>query len=293
MEMPSVRRFLPHAGEEKYQMLELNRRLESYLGHVKLLEEENQLLREEIQALRRNRATTGQKQAQEEALNLARREVQVAWMEKDRVDLEVSNLIEEMEALNAQRQHVRAAQDEAKKKLAESKKKLENEWRAQIWLKEQSAHFEKEVMLQVQVCQEEITSLKSASALSRPVLMAPQQTQTINLQGLGEEYSQRAAQAWQEAAGVYQRKVEQLEDSLNQARGHMAQINKEKKENQLYVQDLAKEVKSTKAKRELLEKNMAQQRNKHNQELQQLQVMSLQQLLILNYVRNYNAPKST
>ncbi|XP_072534861.1 nestin [Salminus brasiliensis] len=272
MEITSVRQLLPHVGEEKYQMLELNRRLESYLGRVKLLEEENQLLRGEIQALHRNRNTTkGQKQIQEEALNLARREVQAAWMEKDRVEMEVSNLLEEMEALNAQRQKERAAQDEAKRKLAESKKKFEDEWRTQIWLREQAAHLEKEVTLQVQVHQEEMESLKSTTVLSKPVLMAPQHKQTFSLRELGEDYSQRAAQAWQEAAGVYQRQVEQLEDSLTQARAHMAQISQEKKENQLHVQDLAKEIESTKAKRELLEKNVAQQRSRQNQELQKLQ----------------------
>ncbi|XP_036439922.1 nestin [Colossoma macropomum] len=272
MEIPSVRQLLPHVGEEKYQMLELNKRLESYLGRVKLLEEENQLLRGEIQALQRNRDTKGQRQAHEEALNLARREAQAAWMKKDRVELEVSNLVEEMEVLNAQRQKERAAQAKAKRKLAEYKKMMEDEWRTQIWLREQAAHLENEVSLQVQVHQEEMASLKSTSALSKPILLAPQHGQTISLQGLGEEYSQRAALAWQVAAGVYQRQVEQLEDSLNQARAHMAQINQEKKENQLYVQDLAKELESTKVKRELLEKNITQQRERQNQELQQLQV---------------------
>ncbi|KAL7887465.1 hypothetical protein AOLI_G00051860 [Acnodon oligacanthus] len=272
MEIPTVWQLHPHIGEEKYQMLELNKRLESYLGRVKLLEEENQLLRGEIQALQRNRDTKGQIQVHEEALNLARREVQAAWMKKDRAELEVSNLVEEMEALNAQRQKERVAQAEAKRKLAEYKKMLEDEWRMQIWLREQAAHLEKEVSLQVQVHQEEMASLKSTSAVSKPILLPPQHGQNISLQGLGEEYSQRAAQAWQEAAGVYQRQVEQLEDSLNRARAQMAQINQEKKENQLYVQDLAKELESTKVKRELLEKNIAQQRERQNQELQQLQV---------------------
>ncbi|XP_022529246.2 nestin [Astyanax mexicanus] len=271
MEMTSIRELLPHVGEEKYQMLELNKRLESYLGRVKLLEEENQLLRGEIQSLRRKGNTKGQKQVQEEALHQARREVQAAWMEKDRVEMEVSNLMEEMEALNAQRQKEKAAQAEAKRKLAESKKRLEDEWRTQIWLREQAAHLQKEVTLQVQVHEEEMESLKSTTVLTKSVLLAPQSKQTFSLRDLGEDYSQRAAQAWQEAASVYQKQVEQLEDSLNQTRTSMTQINLEKKENQLYLQDLAKEMESSKAKRELLEKNMEKQRNRQGQELQNLQ----------------------
>ncbi|XP_066538380.1 nestin [Hoplias malabaricus] len=272
MAMSSVWHLLPHSGEEKYQMLELNKRLESYLGHVKLLEEENQLLQREIQELQKSQGNRNQRQAQEEALSLARREVHVAWMEKDRVELEVSNILEEMEELNSQREKVRAAQAEAKRKLVEGKKQLEDEWRAQIWLREQAAHLEKEVSLQVQVHQEEMASLKSTKAFSKPVLMAPQPSQTFTLQDLGQEYSERAAQAWQEAAGVYQRQVEQLEDHLNQAKAHITKINQEKKESQLHLQDLAKELESMKVQREFLEKNMSQQKARQSQELQQLQV---------------------
>lgn len=253
-------------------MLELNRRLESYLNHVKLLEEENQLLWGEIQVMRRNPDTAGQRKAQEEALSLARKELQNAWREKDHVELEVSILLEEIEELNILRQKEKSAQAEAKRKLEESKKALEDERRMQIWLREQATHLEKEVSLQVQVHQEDLAALKSSSAFSKPVLMAPQHSQTLNLQGLGEEYSQRAAQAWHEAAGMYQTQMKKLEESLDKTRAHMTLIKQEKKESQLQIKDLAKELESAKAKRELMEKNMVQQRQRQNQDLQHLQV---------------------
>lgn len=272
MEISSFRRPISYIGEEKYEMLELNRRLESYLNHVKFLEEENQLLWKEIQTMRRNQDTGGQRKAQEEALSLARKELQNAWREKDCVELEVSNLLEEIEELNILRQKEKSAQAEAKRKLEKSRKALEDEKRMQLWLREQATHLEKEVSLQVQVHQEDLAALKSSDAFSKPLLVPPQHSQTLNFQGLGDEYSQRAAQAWREAASVYQTQMKKLEENLDQTRVHMTLIKQEKKESLLQVQHLAKELESVKAKKELMEKNMVQQRQRQNQDLQHLQV---------------------
>ncbi|KAG7335991.1 hypothetical protein KOW79_000684 [Hemibagrus wyckioides] len=271
MEIFSSRHPISCTGAERYEMLELNRRLESYLNHVKLLEDENQLLWGEIQAMRRKQDTGGQRKTQEEALSLARKELQNAWREKDHVELEVSNMLQEIEELNILRQKENSAQIEAKRKLEESRKALEDERRMQIWLREQAAHLEKEISLQVQLHQEDLAALKSSCAFSKPVLMAPQHSQPLNLQGLGEEYSQRAAQVWNEAASVYQTQMKKLDESLNQSRAQMTLIKQEKKESQIKVQDLAKEVESAKAKRELIEKNMVQLKQRQNQDIQDLQ----------------------
>ncbi|KAI5618203.1 nestin [Silurus asotus] len=271
MEISSFRHPISYTGEEKYEMLELNRRLESYLNHVKFLEEENQLLWGEIQAMRRNQDNGGQRKAQEEALSLARKELQNAWREKDCVELEVSNMLEEIKELNILRQKEKSAQAEAKRKLEESRKALEDERRMQLWLREEAAYLEKEVSLQIQSHQEDLVAVKSSCAFSKPVQMAPQHIQTLNLQGLGEEYSQRAAQAWHEAASVYQVQMKKLEESLDQTKAHMTLIKQEKKRSQLQMQDLARELQSAKAKRELMEKNIVQMTQKQNQDLQQLQ----------------------
>ncbi len=52
----------------------------------------------------------------------------------------------------------------------------------------------------------------------------------------------------------------------------MAKIHQEKRENQHQVQHLAKELESTKTKRQMLEKNVVQQKEEHKQELQHFQV---------------------
>ncbi|XP_030639075.1 nestin [Chanos chanos] len=270
MEITRVRQPYAPLGQEKYQMLELNRRLESYLNHVKLLEEENALLRGEIQTLRKNREPQRQRRVVEEALREARMEVEVVWREKDRVEMEIGNMGEEFQALSLRRQMERDAQEEVCRRLAESRKELEEERRAQIWLREKAAQLETELQLQVQLHQEDVAGLKASLAQIKPAPMVWKRSPPLDFEGLSQQYSQQVAQVWQEAVENYQKEVNHLEESLTQAKAQLAQIVQEKKEGQLHVQNLAKELESAQTKWELLEKNVVQHRDRQNQELQQL-----------------------
>nr|XP_055066148.1 nestin [Misgurnus anguillicaudatus] len=271
MEFLGVRQPFAHFQEEKYQMLELNQRLESYLGRVKLLEEENKLLKEEIYTLKKSAEPPGQRKAQEEALIKTRKMKEEVWREKDRVEMEVENLIEDIQMVNIQRQKEKTAHAEAQKRLADSKKELEEERRAQNWLREKFAQLEKDLVLQMQDHQENMETLQASLNQTKQVLMAPQMIQTTIIPDLGQEYGHRAAQAWKEATSKYQRKVENLEESLNQAKTNMGKLHQEKREKQYQIQQLAKELESMKMKREMLEKHAVQQRDEHSEELQHLQ----------------------
>ncbi|XP_052002369.1 nestin-like [Xyrauchen texanus] len=271
MELLGVRQPVIRFREEKYQMLELNQRLESYLCRVKLLEEENKLLQQEIYTIKKSSNPTGQRKTQEEALSLARRMMEEAWREKDHVELEVDNLMEDMEKVGIRRQNEKMAKADAQRRLSESRKELEEEQRAQIYLRKKVAHLESELLLHIQVHQENMESLQASLKQEKQVLMAPQPKHIPSIPDLGQEYSHRAAEIWQEATTNYQRQVECLEESLHQAKANMAQIHQEKRENQHQVQHLAKELESTKTKREMLEKHAVRQREEHRQELQRLQ----------------------
>ncbi|XP_073667693.1 nestin isoform X2 [Paramisgurnus dabryanus] len=271
MEFLGVRQPFTHFQEEKYQMLELNQRLESYLGRVKLLEEENKLLKEEIYTLKKSAEPPGQRKAQEEALLKTRKMKEEVWREKDRVEMEVENLIEDIQMVNIQRQKEKTAHAEAQKRLADSKKELEEERRAQNWLREKFAQLENDLVLQMQVHQENMETLQASLKQTKQVLMAPQIIQTNIIPDLGQEYGHRAAQAWKEATSKYQRKVENLEESLNQAKTNMGKLHQEKREKQYQIQQLAKELESMRMKREMLEKHAVQQRDEHSDELQHLQ----------------------
>ncbi|XP_031645584.1 nestin isoform X2 [Oncorhynchus kisutch] len=272
MELHSLRHHHSHRTDNKLQMLNLNQRLETYLGRVRLLEEENKLLCQELQALRVS--GQGGRMGLEDKLSLARQEVEEAWREKDRVELELGSLGEELQVLGLQRQWEADAHGEVKKKLADSRKQMEEERRAQIWLREKVSQLEKQIQFQIQTHQEDVAGFQATLIHVRPALPPPPPqtgTQLPSLQDLGEEYSQMAVRAWHEAAMVFQGQVDSLDESLNQARTRLAQVGQEKIESQLKLQALENELQSAQDRRQCLERSVAKQRDMQRQEIQNLQ----------------------
>nr|XP_029535541.1 nestin-like isoform X2 [Oncorhynchus nerka] len=272
MELHRLRHHHSHRTDDKLQMLNLNQRLETYLGRVRLLEEENKLLCQEIQALRGS--GQGGRMGLEDKLSLARQEVEEVWREKDRVELELGSLGEELHVLGLQRQWEADAHGEVKKKLADSRKQMEEERRAQIWLGEKVNQLEKQIHFQIKTHQEDVAGFQATLIHVRPALPPPPpQTgiQLPSLQELGEEYSQMAVRVWHEAAMVFQGQVDSLDESLNQARTRLAQVGQEKNESQLKLHALENELQSAQDRRQCLERSVAKQRDMQRQETQNLQ----------------------
>ncbi|KAF7644372.1 hypothetical protein LDENG_00223070 [Lucifuga dentata] len=262
-------------GDDRSQMLNLNRRLETYLGRVKLLEGENELLCKEIRALRcsGHKASSCRKGLEEE-LQRARLELDEAWRERTLTELEVCKLSEELRALDLQGQREAEAWREAKMKLEQSRKELEEEQRAQIWLREKVNQLEQEMKFLIQTHQEDMAHMEATLTRSRttaPPMSAPMGNQMPNLLQLGQKYSQRATRAWQEATEAYQGQLERLEESLNQTRSCLTHVGQERSESLLKLQALEKELGSAQDIRIHLETTAAQQRDRHSQEIQILQ----------------------
>ncbi|XP_056141832.1 nestin [Lampris incognitus] len=271
MEIRSMRPSFHHLSEERHQMLNLNRRLETYLGRVKLLEKENEALCGEIQSLSACRqGAASSRKGLENELRQARMEVKAAWGEKDHVEVEVACLMEELRALGLLRQREVAAKTEVKAKLEESRREMEEEQRAQIWLREKVTQLEGEVQLLILSHQEEVAHAGATLSWSRSTV-TPTTSQMPNLLQLGQEYSRMASRAWQEATRVHQGQVARLEESLSQARACLARVGQEKNESHLKLQTLEKELISARETRDHLDKNLINQRDRNSQEIQQLQ----------------------
>ncbi|XP_042371215.1 nestin-like [Plectropomus leopardus] len=262
--------------EEKHAMLNLNHRLEAYLSRVKLLEEENTLLEKQIQTLRRSgQGASGRRRGLQEELRQVRLEVDAAWRDRVLTELEVCRVAEELRALDLQRQKEAQAHVEAKKKVEQSRRELEEEQRAQVWLREKVNQLEHEMRLLIQTHQKDVAHLEAKLSQSRttmPPTMTQRSNQTPDLLQLEQELSQRASRAWQEAAEAYQGQLERLEESLNQTRSRLTQLGEEKNQSQLKLRQLEEEISSEQEVRLRLEKNAAAQGDRYDHEIQQLQV---------------------
>lgn len=285
MELHTVHTTFHHLGEEKHQMLNLNRRLESYMSRVKLLEEENALLVKDIQALRRSgHGAAVRRKGMEEELRQVRLEVDAAWRDRTHTELEVCRLSEELQVLDQQRRMEAQSQVKARRALEQSRKELEEEQRAQMWLREKVSQLEYEMKHLIQTHQEDVANLEAALTQSRvtmPPTLAQRSNQGASVLQLEQEYHQRATRAWQEATEAYQGQLAHLEETLNQTKSRLSQVGQEKSESQLKLRALEKEISSAQDVRLHLEKAVVQRGHEYDQEVQQLQVRAERPNVIL------------
>ncbi|XP_061771383.1 nestin [Nerophis ophidion] len=264
-----------HLAQEKHQMLDLNRRLESYLGRVKSLEEENAQLAQEIRALRRgNDGASAMKRSMEKELREARVALDAAWRDRVCTEIEVSKLSEELQVLDWHWQQEAQAQVEAKTKVEVSRKELEEEHRAQRWLREKIGQLENEMSLLVQTHQQDVAHLEATlthSTASVPTHFAQRGNATSDLHQLEQELHHRATRAWQEMAEAYQAQLVELEETLNQNQARLSQADREKSENQAKLRALERDMVSAQDVRLHLERSADQQQEEHMQNIHTLQ----------------------
>ncbi|XP_074836709.1 nestin [Carettochelys insculpta] len=246
-------------GEESLQMWDLNKRLEAYLARVKFLEEENELLRAEIQNAKESPVESTWRCKYEEELSILRATLDEAFRGKHAAELARDNLSEEIQHVKNCCQKERAAQEEAKRQLALSRKELEEEKRAQIWLRERATQLEKEMEVLLEVHEEEKAGLEQEVASfsqslenfrSTPVAFQPVEV---------EDYAKRLSEIWREAVETYKNEVSQLESSFCQAKEDLWKAVEGNRQNQLQLQQLEKELAGLKARKGMLEESLARQ----------------------------------
>ncbi|XP_048785343.1 nestin [Lagopus muta] len=259
-------------GEESLQMWDLNKRLEAYLARVKYLEEENEGLRAEIQSTKESPAGDPRRARYEEELRSLRDALHRAFTEKCAAELARDNLYEEVQHVRSRCQKEQAAREEAKRQLSSSKKELEEERRAQIWLKERAVQLEKEVESLLEVHEEEKAGLDQELASFSQSLegfrCAPVAFQPVEV----EDYSKRLSEIWRGAVETYKAEVAQLERALGQAKENLWQVAEDNQQSQLQLRHLEKELVGLKVRKEMLEESLGQQWQEQHGEAEKFQL---------------------
>ncbi|XP_020653828.3 nestin [Pogona vitticeps] len=261
-------------GEESLQMWDLNKRLEAYLARVKYLEEENELLKAEIQSLRVSPQESSWRGKYEEEVAALRATLDQAFREKHTAELARDSLHEEVQQAKSRCQKERSAQEEAKKLLSMSKKELEEEKRAQLWLREKAVQLEKEVEALAQAHQEEMAALdRETTGLSWSLDSFRAPPPAVGFQPVEvEDYAKRLSGIWKGAVETYKTEVSQLEASLCEAKENLWRATEGNRQNQLQLQQLEKELVSLKRQKEMLEESLAQQWQHQHGEAEKLQL---------------------
>ncbi|XP_029436608.1 nestin [Rhinatrema bivittatum] len=265
--------------EESLQMWDLNKRLEVYLTRVKSLEEENELLRAEVQSLKGSQTESSWRRQYEEEISLLRSTLDESFSKKGQVELARDSLYEEIQFVKSRCQKERLAQEEAKKQLSESKKLLEEERRAQIWLREKAIQLEKELETLLEVHEQEKTGLEqemlSFSQNLENFRVAPVAFQPVDV----EDYSRQLSEIWKGAVETYKSEVSALEVNLSEAKENLWRVVEENRQNQLQLQSLEKELQSLKMQKEMLEEHLSKEWQGQQQEADkfQLEIESLEQ----------------
>ncbi|KAJ1080795.1 hypothetical protein NDU88_000985, partial [Pleurodeles waltl] len=262
----------PAAGQESQQMWSLNKRLEAYLSRVQALEEENELLRGEIESLKGARAGRSWMSQFEDEISALRDELNDSFRDKNQVELERDSLADELELVKRRCQREREAQEDAKKELAESKRVLEEEHRAQIWLKGKAAQLENELEALVEVheadraeLEREMASLSQSMEDFRvaPVALAPLEL---------EDYSKRLSEVWRGAVETYKSEVSSLEATLAESKDSLGKATEETRQSRAQLQGLEKELASLKTRKEMLEQRLAGEWQGQRGDLEQFQL---------------------
>ncbi|XP_007438449.1 nestin [Python bivittatus] len=259
-------------GEESLQMWDLNKRLEAYLARVKFLEEENELLKAEIQGLKGGSAENSWRAKYEEEVVALRATLDQAYQEKCMVELARDSLYEEVQQVKSRCQKERAAHEEAKMFLSISKKEMEEEKRTHIWLREKATQLEKEIEALVEAHQEELLGLDQEMASfsqtfdsfrAGPVCFQPVEV---------EDYAKRLSNIWKGAVETYKMEVSQLEASLCEAKENLWKATERNRQNQLQLQQLEKELASLKVRKKSLEDSLSQQWAQQQGDAEKLQM---------------------
>ncbi|XP_056403312.1 nestin isoform X2 [Hyla sarda] len=259
-------------GDESAQMFSLNKRLEAYLSRVKALEEENELLRAEIQHLQSTRANKSTVRKYHDEIMKLRDALDDGHREMVQVEIDRDSIYQELEYVTELCHHEKQAQEDAKKELSKSKKLLEEETRAQTWLKERLIQLEQEMEDILKTHEEDKAlieqEISSYSQRLENFKMVPANFKPVNV----EDYANRLAQIWQGAVEEYKDQASALEAKLAQAKENLKKVLDENKQGQQELQNLEGDLQSLKVRKEMLENLLTDQWMEQQEEEGRLQL---------------------
>ncbi|XP_043934320.1 synemin [Protopterus annectens] len=257
--------------DEKLQLRELNKRLEEYLSRVRQLEEENLLLAEEISALRSEQQAGWQRSYGTEISDLRRElgelrtDTLLAERDRDRLRQELAEVRGVCNEIQAERKAIEAELVRQQKELQQADlacTALEDLLRRLRGEYDRLGDSQERELLELR---QQVSSMPARTTLSKSVQYHP----TLNFAVPEyDDYKHGLVDSWRETIEHYQRKIQELEEGVQDDEQRLADVNEENKHYAHRVQGLSQELDELDGIRHELEDELLQLREAIQQEVE-------------------------
>ncbi|XP_063781781.1 synemin [Pseudophryne corroboree] len=259
-------------GDEKSQLNELNCRLNQYLFRVRQLEEENQVLVEEIHRLRLERGAEWAQGYHTEVSKL-RMKVEELTVQTSEAEIQKENLWLELQNLQELWEQVRAMRLKIDQQLTLYKQDLEQAKSSQVALEELYFRLQQEREMLLGSQQEELLALRD-QALQIPLQITMQAVAHPRLSLTDvQSFSLELSESWKDAFLIYQKKIEELEDSLRLSEEDRHGAEETVRIQRLQVEELRREYEELLGIQKMLEGELLRMKEKYRLEVEEYQII--------------------
>ncbi|KAJ8335446.1 hypothetical protein SKAU_G00387880 [Synaphobranchus kaupii] len=259
---------------EKLQLQELNKRLGQYLSRVKQLEQENAFLAKEINTVREERTVEWGSQHMSELREL-RRTVNQLVVQKSRAELERDKLWRELQAVQEMCKEESGLCRNIEVEVKGCEKQLLQTQRTNQALEERLFQLENEYTSLEDAQRQEIVYVRN-QVYSRAIPVFAHQNYQLPSALTAEEieeYAQTLSDSWMESVDAYQRKIEELEESIRADEAKLEDLQREKMQYAVELKKLNSEAEKQNQLHAHLEEQLMNMQDGCHMELDQYQVM--------------------